>query len=761
MVPSAEWVQSVYSCRFEVNGKTFIAPNRDYPYEGLLVHQDGENWKFIDCIGVGMQTSDGRYASFDAESNVGVRASPWKVTYDYKALCDFPDGGKAELPFSVSYILHSCSTPAAVTGCIELTFQDGQGLPRPDLAVIVQPFLDLRHMFAAADHGNYQVWSDDNRITTASYNRRLTFYIQDGEINHFEGFESLSWFYKLGAGNRKESFSHEQRAMATVFIAEHKNVAAFFSFRFESPGTKQIFFSCCLDNSQQVLSEAEVHQIATQSEEADRKKLQEVERSFSTVNEEYRHAVWARIIGLTKFKSYVPSRHSGESIPVPHAGAWWFRTAWFRDMFEGILSSFRTLMLLPDEKANLKEIILLALSGRDRSTGLVVNRIPEFKSGRASYDGCDATLLCFITAHKYVLETKDLDLAWTVVRAAMETISCFLHGWLSASSPEVDGPPKVDLPTGLLRCAPHHSWLDTRAQCVQYAGYKMDRLPSRISAKFVKDIYDHSISKEDVGALLSSPSFFLPEINAQWIEMLRGAVDVLKFFLTAQHPPDSLIQEARQFEQIISPLLARAKQSFIPVFWNDEAGFLYNAVCDNKCAAHVMDKTRTVCDEIECEAAITAAAMLGKEVFEDQHLEKIWARAQKVLLVYRWPVKYGKEKLPFGVMAKNNDDRIYYDDSQYHNDVIWPRSTPYLAKLLSILGRKDLVKGLLVNALDHQMTEGVVFYSHELLSRPFGNNLWPNKGTQYNPVPVKNPIQFWSQWCDLLVDFFASEGVVR
>ena len=46
LTPSAEWVQSVCSFPFEVNGKTFIAPNRDYPYEGLVAYHAGENWKF-------------------------------------------------------------------------------------------------------------------------------------------------------------------------------------------------------------------------------------------------------------------------------------------------------------------------------------------------------------------------------------------------------------------------------------------------------------------------------------------------------------------------------------------------------------------------------------------------------------------------------------------------------------------------------------------------------------------------------------------
>jgi hypothetical protein len=44
--PSAECVQSIFSCQFEVNGKRLVTPNREYPCERLMVHQDGENCRF-------------------------------------------------------------------------------------------------------------------------------------------------------------------------------------------------------------------------------------------------------------------------------------------------------------------------------------------------------------------------------------------------------------------------------------------------------------------------------------------------------------------------------------------------------------------------------------------------------------------------------------------------------------------------------------------------------------------------------------------
>ena len=97
------------------------------------------------------------------------------------------------------------------------------------------------------------------------------------------------------------------------------------------------------------------------------------------------------------------------------------------------------------------------------------------------------------------------------------------------------------------------------------------------------------------------------------------------------------------------------------------------------------------------------------------------------------------ETTPFGIITKYDDKRIFYDDDQYHSDVVWPRSTVYLVWLLDLLGEQGIVLELLRNALDHQMTEAAVFYNQEVFSRPCGNNPEPVERTRENPVPVKNP----------------------
>ena len=86
--------------------------------------------------------------------------------------------------------------------------------------------------------------------------------------------------------------------------------------------------------------------------------------------------------------------------------------------------------------------------------------------------------------------------------------------------------------------------------------------------------------------------------------------------------------------------------------------------------------------------------------------------------------------------------------------MVWLRSTPYLIKLLRLLGDKETIEQILINTLDHQMSEAAVFYNQELLALPLGNNPHPEEPTCQNPVPVKNPVQFWSQWCDAYVEHF-------
>jgi hypothetical protein len=134
MTTSAEWSQSLYSCLFESGGRRLIAPNRDYPYEGLLAHQEGENWKILDCVAVGLRDAAGAYLKLQPDP---VTLDPWQVTYAYRA--------QGEVPLRVTYYLASPAGPEATTGCVSVYVPAGAG--RRGLTQVVQPLQDNRHIY--------------------------------------------------------------------------------------------------------------------------------------------------------------------------------------------------------------------------------------------------------------------------------------------------------------------------------------------------------------------------------------------------------------------------------------------------------------------------------------------------------------------------------------------------------------------------------------------------------------------------------------
>jgi hypothetical protein len=749
MGPSAEWVQSVYSCTWTLDGTHFIAPNRDYPYEGLLAHAGGENWKLVDCIALALRDAQGQSLPLEASpAGGGVRATPWRATYAYRASVPRPHGdGNAQLPLFASYYLSAINPPQLATAGFDVY------LPRMaedlGLTLILQPFLDVRHMFAGSSFGDYRVHAEEGRLHVEYLNRRITFYLPPANLVTFDSPQVADWVYKLGTGSRLEVLNGSGR-METQFASERRQIAA--CFRLEVPLTTRrslirLRLGCGLAEAAPFADGAAAASHLRQSRRADRELLRQIGSAFRLPAElPFADAIVSRIVGLTKFKTYVHVPDTGEDVKLPHAGAWWFRTPWYRDVFEGISSSFETLMRLPAERENLRQIVLQALRYQHSESGLIQARLPEFASHQPSYNSSDATLLCLLVAGDYARQTGDLDFARLVLPRALRAIACFHENHGRPLVP--DGPPRLDPATGLLLSVPHHSWIDTRSQVVEYAGWRLEGLPNRASPRFVKDLYDalgETADKETVERHLLSPSFFLPEINAQWLRVLAGILAMID--LLGEGSPAGEISRER-----LAGLLAQARRSFKPVFWNADKGFLFNLV----------DERREIRDEIECEAAVTAAAMLGEEIFTPEELRAVWQCAAKSLLIRRRLQRYGDGLapgstpglIPFGLLTRNVDQRVFYNDDQYHGDVVWPRSTPYLVRLLRKLGEEETARELLINALDHQMTEAAIFYNQEVLSRACGNNPNPDADTALNPVPVKNPIQFWSQWCDAFLDVF-------
>jgi hypothetical protein len=765
MVPSAEWVQSVYSCTFTLNGKEFTAPNRDYPYEGLAVHQDGENWKFIDCIALALQHHDGNPIPFVIDTfSPTVQINPWKVTYCYKIL-DAPAGGSKskEIPFFVSYYLNSNNTPKLATGCVELYFPQGLVFEGGGIRPIIQPFVDIRHMYESNDSiEGYHKWDEirGNRkqIHVTHYNRRLTFYVSQVISEFFSTPEVLVWKYKLGQGTRTERPNPDGRKSETLFEEKERRVVSFFNFQVPDNCEQRfirLLWGCGLNDEPAKYVLPHVERFFKESRQRDQAQFQQIREACPLPADlAFRSAIWARILGLLKFKIYI-RRPGTQDYLVPPAGAWWFKTLWTRDAFEGILNSLETLLKFPEEQEAVKGVILLALHDQDKHSGRILRGIPEYKHLETFYDSSDGTLLCFIVANAYIQKTRDLDFALKVLPHAWTTIRCFYEDNVKASDLfQIDGPPRVDGESGLLLSAPRHSWIDTRSQSVNHRGQEIGGLPSRFSEQFIRDLWDHLNDqipdKKKLEDLLFAPNFFLPEINAQWITLLRGTIETIDFVASqASQPPVITDLQDRQtdlqgLKGIAQEILDRAHKSFERTFWNEENGFLFNTLYED----------RAVKDKLECEAGVTAAAMLGETVFTRQKLVSIWECARDKLLIHRRLVQYGEETLPFGLITRNVRHGAYYGDAQYHGDVTWPRSTPYLIKLLQLLDEDKVIKEILINTLDHQVSEAAIFYNQELFSKPVGNNPHPDERTRNNPVPVKNSVQFWSQWCDAFIEFF-------
>jgi glycogen debranching enzyme len=738
LVPSAEWVQSVYTCEFDLDGRRFLAPNRDYPYEGLLVHFHGENWKFIDAVAISVSTTDGGplRLRYDDPATC-VRVTPFQATYWYSFEEVTTTSGPVAPRLYVAYALDSRADAGTVTGRVKIGVANPWPAMANHLELAIQPFLDLRHMFSAAEFEKYFFETTNSPARAARvrvHNRTITFHFPEGELTRFYGPERLSWWYKLGTGQRAEVPDGTTGRTSTQFLGERKEVAAFFRFcphiAGEAPSVT-VRFACQLEDQPQAsfsLPDYESLENASNQRHASlwRRAREIAAQDWSG---EQQTAAAGRVVGLANMRIFASPAGSQQLLSVPPAGGWWFRTPWFRDIFEGLLSSFRTLMRLEGERIVIPAAVGLALGYQHPVSGLVPNRVPEFNDSQPAYDGSDATLLCLIAGLRYARETGDRAFARRVLFACVRAINRFRKAFLH-TSPTPGGGPRLMPETGLLLTCPRHSWIDTSNQEVWYAGQHMKGLPNRASPTFVEDLYESLADARQVEWVLSTPSFFMPELNAQWLILLNLMRDVFQQI----HPTAT----ARRAYASLSELIEHARRSYMEIFWNNEVGFLYNLVVED----------RSVRDSVDCEAAVVAAGILGSTLFSLQQLESIWRRVQAELLVRRRLVRLGDAWLPFGVLAMKLGKRVFYGDPEYHADTVWLRSTPYLISLLRSLGRHEEAKAVALNALDHQMSESAIFYNQELLAPPFGNNPAPDERTCRNPVPVKNPLQFWSQWCD-------------
>jgi hypothetical protein len=735
--PFAEWSSSISSTSLSIKTpygtSGYIVPNRDFPYEGLFGIVYRENWKFLDSLPIGIYFEN---EWINIRPN-HVMVAPWKCCYEY--IFNINDSeGKLQVEYYLLSALRKCALKIGVSIDLQSIHQ-GHGF------LVMDPFIDIRHMYGPSNPEEHEVSLREHAesfpvLQVCKDKKYLSLWL-DSDRAFFTPCERiLPWSYKLGNGERGDSpdgirFLSEERllfAPATISTSiesgRKEKISAFAGWSDHEVTNDQL--DSVLKNS-------------VSDEYDELQNIGHVLGSFNidTLDPGLDKAIAARIISLTKFCITLQDPKTNEYAIFPESGAWWFRAVWLRDVYEGLLNNIHTLLQIAGGKEFMRRIITSSIALVDSKLGGLPNKIPEFEKGyeisehhtricAPYYNSSDATLLFVIFACQFVHETKDPLLGVEILSNARKIINSYMTG----DQDEINGRPVLSRDNGLLLTVPNHSWADSCID-VRVNDTLVPRFPLRVPMDWVYSESDpHEIYKQ-----VHSPKYFLPEINALWIQALESLIQLLRNDL-----PEFISEEDRRHcSEEFELLLTGARSAFKKVFWNEAKGFLYNIVTGD------LKKK----DETETSFAVVSASLLN-DLFSDDELKRVWTVTRNTLLVLRKPQIFGsKEMKAFGVLVKNSSSRIFYNDRQYHEAVSWPRDTPYLIRLLERLGDVNTVKEILVNNVDHQMTEGAIFFNNELFGLPEGKNPYPSS-TSSNPIPLKNPAQWWSHWTDLFLAFF-------
>ena len=666
--PSCEFSQSVFSV--EVNGLT--VPNRDYAFEGFSAEVGGENWKFLDALPFALYDAGGEKIFLKP---LRARIFPWKAQYFYEA---------GESVLCVEYYLFS-AVPRMLTICFSLDSRRGRR------TVLVKPFADIRHMYAASAPAEHSSFEEGGRLMIERSGCRLVL-ASPNVLRAVALKAAQQWFYKLGDGRRcfdgAVRFAGEER---TLFVAGELELDL-------SSGSARLF--AFVDNAGGKKAAVEV---VGADERRELLRLGRYAKAFSPqVSEAERTwgrgaavALQGRLLCLLDKFGW---RAGGQEFP--DAGAYWFRNAWFRDAFEGINTNFGVYYLC--RKRALRSMLLAALELE--KNGLVPTKFSEHAGGLPAYNSLDATLLVYLAALKFLRRQRDRELLESLRRHARATISSFAEGKALVFMDE----------KGLLKCPANFGWIDSM-RSLQVGG-EQAVFPSRVSEECVsRALAEFGGNAKKLCAALNAPVHYLAECNALWLAFLR---EVLEFV-----PEDDL----PQVKSIVEGVEANYKQFFVL-----PNGFVAHDVCEGVKAAD------------ESSAGLVSMALLPN-LFSGAEVEKALSIAEEKIFVRRG------ERL-FGVLCRNRGKRIFLGDEEYHGAVVWPRDSPYLLSLLERLGKTELAEQLILSNLEHQQSEAAVFFNSELFSLPEGVNPSPGSESSF-PVPVKNPCQYWSQWTQPILEF--------
>ena len=382
----------------------------------------------------------------------------------------------------------------------------------------------------------------------------------------------------------------------------------------------------------------------------------------------------------------------------PEAGAWWFRRPWTRDALEGLRWNLRTYVHFLGRGGAVESLVLKLLDLLKSGAGL-----PLVHGDQNGFSADAPPILLGVAADLAVL-TKSRGLASRALDVSRHVCERLLSGQsLSGSVLELS-----------VICSPaNSSWVDS---VISVAG---KRWPTRLLEAWAGQELDPFGSE-----------YGLVEVNALYIEAL-GKLSAMCNEMGLGVPDG--------FEELRGELIAGFRSQFKR---EGALPFLTVVPC------------RRLSDPTAGSSALVALACLQGSVYRVDELRTIWKQFAKDLLVERSLVALGRQRLPFGVLVKAGGERPYLGDEEYHGPTVWPRDTPYLVKCLEAIGGD--VGGILLNNLDHMIAEGAFGYCGELFSLPVGRS--PD-GASDNPVPVKNPAQYWSHWCDPYLDHLNELGI--
>ena len=745
--PQSEWSSSVFSVPVNINSlfglSQYVVPNRDFEYEGLFSIIDNENWKFLEALPIGI-FGGGKWFELKAKT---VIASPSKIIYEYDL--NEPLSKVTLGTLKAEYYLMQESFGRSVLS-VEFNLEPREPLHQKCL-LLIDPLVKIRHMYKSANPWDHHVHVKERtvgkkklRILEVERESKVLSIVTDfEEAQIYEKPREIGWTYTLGDGSREQKREgiffkrHEEQLLAPATLSFQVSLEKKFSVR---------LFAICSNGillTEQIQQEIE-RLLADRHEETG--KMQNILNQFSidTGNAELDRLLAFRILTLFKFGMNLENFQNGNVIKIPEAGAWWFRTPWLRDVYEGLFNSFSTLLKVPGQKEFIRNIILATAQYQDPESGRVPNKIPEFRTDYETlrktkrlpdvfYNCVDATLLFIVVTNKFIKATGDRHLASEIGDSFLTVLHCFEKG----NRDTIDGQPIIVPETGLLLCVPNHTWTDTQ-YTLRIGNKEIPNYPLRVPTSWVENNYSNA---EEISKELHKPKFYLPEVNAQWILALKSMKEI--FDILVEDSSDLRKNKFVHARNQCSMLLEKAMANYKNVFWNTQKGFLFNIV------SHDLQLK----DPMEGSPALVSVALIN-EIFSQDELARVWAVVRDSLLVKRKPILFDIDRVAFGVLVKNSHERIYYGDRQYHEAVVWPRDTPYLVKLLMKLNMRKTAEEVLLNTLDHQMSECAVFFNNELFSLAEGQNPYPNGIYSANPVPVKNPIQWWSHWVDPFKDFY-------